>query len=202
MSPGDLEKSWTVHVGESFPDVPTSHQFYAFVEGLFHSGVTGGCGLGNYCPENSVTRGQMAVFLLKGKLGSGQLVPPATGTVFPDVPPSHPFAAWIESLAGFLITGGCGNGNYCPDTPVTRAQMAVFLLKASHGSGYLPPACTPGYFDDVPCPSQFAAWIQQLAEEEITGGCGGNNYCPENPITRGQMAVFLSKTFGLRLYGP
>jgi hypothetical protein len=75
--------------------------------------------------------------------------------------------------------------------------MAVFLLKASHGSGYVPPACT-GVFPDVACPGQFADWIEQLAEEQITGGCGGGNYCPSNPNTRGQMAVFITKTFGLQ----
>ena len=90
--------------------------------------------------------------------------------MFNDVNPLTFGASFIESLAGFKITGGCGSGNYCPDNSVTRAQMAAFLLKAKHGSTYLPPACTPGYFDDVPCPSQFAAFIQQLAEEEITGG--------------------------------
>jgi hypothetical protein len=50
----------------------------------------------------------------------------------------------------------------------------------------------------VPCPSQFAAWVEQLAAELITGGCGGDTYCPLNPNTRGQMAVFLTKTFLLR----
>jgi len=77
----------------------------------------------------------------------------------------------------------------------------VFLLKAEHGSAYTPPGCT-GVFNDVPCPSQFADWIEQLADEGITGGCGGGNYCPNDPITRGQMAVFLVKTFKLLLYGP
>lgn len=75
--------------------------------------------------------------------------------------------------------------------------MAAFLLKAEHGSSYVPPACT-GVFVDVPCPSQFATWVEQLAIENITGGCGGNNYCPTNPNTRGQMAVFITKTFNLR----
>ena len=75
--------------------------------------------------------------------------------------------------------------------------MAVFLLKAKHGSTYVPPACN-GDFTDVACPSQFADWIEQLAEEEITGGCGGTNYCPLNPNTRGQMAVFITKTFNLQ----
>jgi hypothetical protein len=75
--------------------------------------------------------------------------------------------------------------------------MAVFLLKAEHGSSYAPPACA-GAFADVACPSAFADWIEQLAAEQITGGCGGGNYCPLNPNTRGQMAVFLTKTFNLQ----
>ena len=188
-------------MGDSFPDVPTSQQFYAFIENLFHNEITGGCGGGNYCPANSVTRAQMAVFLMKAKLGAAEMPPPATGTVFADVPASNPFAPWIEQLAHFGVTGGCGGGNYCPNNPVTRAQMAVFLLKSQHGSAYSPPACT-GVFPDVPCPSQFADWIEQLHAEGITGGCGGGNYCPNSPNTRGQMAVFLVKTFGLHLYGP
>ena len=82
---------------------------------------------------------------------------------------------------------------------MTRAQIAVFLLKSKHGSGYVPPACA-GIFGDVPCPSQFANWIEELANEGITGGCGGGDYCPNNPNTRGQMAVFLTKIFGFLLY--
>jgi hypothetical protein len=193
-------KTWTLHVGESFPDVPDSQQFYKFIETLFHNGVTGGCGGGNYCPDTSVTRAQMAVFLLKAKHGSSFVPPPCTG-VFPDVPCPSTFADWIEELAAEQITGGCGGGNYCPNNPVTRQQMAVFLLKAEHGSSYVPPVCM-GVFADVPCPSTFADWIEQLATEQITGGCGGGNYCPTSPNTRGQMAVFLGKTFALALYGP
>jgi streptogramin lyase len=201
LSVGSITKAWTLHVGDSFTDVPTSHQFYRFVENLFHNGVTGGCGAGIYCPSNSVTRAQMAVFLLKGKLGASHVPPPATGTVFNDVQVGDFAADWIEELAGFQITGGCGGGNYCPTNPVTRAQMSAFLLKSKHGSAFTPPACT-GIFADVPCPSLFADWIEQLAAEGITAGCGGGNYCPNDPNTRGQMAVFLVKTFGLLLYGP
>jgi S-layer homology domain len=195
-----ITKTWTLHVGESFPDVPTSQQFYAFIENLFHNGITGGCGGGNYCPTGSVTRGQMAVFLLKSEHDAFYTPPACTG-VFPDVPCPSQFADWIEQLFAEGITGGCGGGNYCPDNPVTRAQMAVFLLKAEHGSSYVPPACT-GIFMDVPCPSQFANWIEQLFNEQITGGCGGGNYCPNSPNNRGQMAVFLDKTFGFALYAP
>ncbi len=194
-----VAKTWTLHVGESFPDVPASNQFYGFIENIFHNGITGGCGLGNYCPASPVNRAQMAVFLLKSEHGS-TYVPPACAGVFGDVPCPSTFAAWIEQLAAEGITGGCGSGNYCPANPVTRAQMAVFLLKSEHGSAYAPPACA-GVFSDVTCPSLFAAWIEQLAAEGITGGCGGGNYCPNNPNNRGQMAAFLVKIFGLLLYG-
>jgi hypothetical protein len=55
--------------------------------------------------------------------------PPATAT-FTDVPPDHPFFQFIEALAASGITGGCGNGKFCPDEPLKRGQMAVFLAKA------------------------------------------------------------------------
>jgi hypothetical protein len=79
--------------------------------------------------------------------------------------------------------------------------MAAFLLKTMHGSDYVPASCT-GHFGDVPCPSLFADWIENLAADGITVGCSGGNYCPDRPNTRGQMAVFLVKSFGLTLYGP
>ena len=98
------------------------------------------------------------------------------------------FRSWIEAMAAEGITGGCGGNNFCPLNPVRRDQMAVFLLKGEHGSDFVPPACT-GVFADVPCPGTFANWIEQLATEDITGGCGGNNYCPSTNNNRGQMAV-------------
>jgi hypothetical protein len=195
--------TWTLHVGDSFPDVPTSHPFYFSVENLFHNGITGGCGGADYCPATPVTRGQMAVFLLKSKLGSAYTPRSCFPGIFQDVPCPSPFADWIQELYQAGITGGCGPGLYCPDAAVTRAQMAVFLLKASLGSGYAPPACAGTVFADVPCTGGvFDPWIEDLASRGVTGGCGGGNYCPDNPNNRGQMAVFLVKAFGLQLYGP
>ncbi len=131
--------------------MPRAHGFYTFIETLFHNEVTGGCAGGNYCPGNPVTRAQMAVFLLKAKFGSDHVPPPCTGALFPDVPcTGGPFDPWIEELSTLGITGGCGGGNYCPGNSVTRAQMAVFLLKTLEGSAYDPPDCN-GDFDDVPC---------------------------------------------------
>jgi hypothetical protein len=78
----------------------------------------------------------------------------------------------------------------------------VFLLKTSLGAPYVPPACTGTVFADVTCSGQFDAWIEDLSHRSITGGCGGGDFCPNNPNARGQMAVFLTKAFSLVLYGP
>jgi hypothetical protein len=189
---GTLTKGWVA----DFLDVPGNQQFYFYVTRLVSNGITAGCGLGNYCPDSSVTRQQMAVFLLKSKNGLCYVPPPCSG-VFSDVPCPSTFANWVEALSAAGITGGCGGGNYCPTNPVTRQQMAVFLLKTKHGSSFVPPACA-GQFLDVPCPSQYADWIEELAAESITGGCGGGNYCPLSPVRRDQMAAFLNITFGLQ----
>jgi hypothetical protein len=179
-----------------FLDVPSSQQFYAYVTTLVSNGITAGIGGGLYGVNDDTLRQQMAVFILKGKHGLCYVPPTCTG-VFADVPCPSTFANWIEEMAAEGITGGCGGGNFCPMNPVRRDQMSVFLLKGEHGSSYVPPMCT-GLFLDVPCPSPFANWIEELANESITGGCGGGNYCPSSPNTRGQMAVFLTKTFHLQ----
>jgi hypothetical protein len=188
---GTLKKAWIV----DFLDVPPIQQFYNFVTTLVSNAITVGVGNGLYGVDDPTKRQQMAVFLLKGRHGLCY-VPPTCAGIFPDVPCPSTFADWIEALFQEGITGGCGNGNYCPGDPVRRDQMAVFLLKAEHGPNYAPPDCT-GVYPDVQCPSLFADWIEQLAAEGITGGCGNGNYCPLNPNTRGQMAVFLTKTFHL-----
>jgi hypothetical protein len=178
-----------------FNDVGSGNQFYAQVTKLVANGITAGIGGGLYGVNANTLRQQMAVFLLKAKHGVCYAPPPCTG-VFTDVTCPSTFANWVEELAAEGITGGCGGGNYCPANPVRRDQMAVFLLKAEHGSTYTPPPCN-GDFADVPCPGAFADWIEQLAAEGVTGGCGGGNYCPASNVTRGQMAAFLVKTFGL-----
>jgi hypothetical protein len=182
---------------QSFGDVPTTHWAWSWIERLFAAGITSGCGSGNYCPNNPVTRAEMAIFLERGIHGSSYTPPAATGTVFGDVPISHWAADWIEQLSADGITSGCGGGNYCPNNAVTRAEMAIFLLRSKHGSSYTPPAATGTVFGDVPISHWAAAWIEQLAAEGITSGCGGGNYCPNQSVTRAEMAIFLVRTFDL-----
>jgi uncharacterized repeat protein (TIGR01451 family) len=190
----------TVRIQVDFLDAPPPYLFHDFVDTIARNGITAGCGTGLYCPDAPNTRAQMAVFLLKSKYGSDHVPPPATGTIFLDVPATNPFAPWIEELYGLQVTGGCGSGNYCPGAAVTRAQMAVFLLKTLYESTYVPPPATGTMFDDVPLGAFAAAWIEDLANRAITGGCQASPplYCPDQPNTRGQMAVFLTKTFALQ----
>ena len=106
-----------------------------------------------------------------------------------------PTAALVEgadgSLYGVRVTGGDNQGQgivfrytiagtaplFCPNAFVRRDQMAVFLLKTEHGFDHVPPDCL-GVFPDVTCPSLFANWIEELASEGITAGCGGRRLLP------------------------
>ena len=191
---------WPVFDGDPeatvFDDVPFDYWARSFIETLAASGITAGCGNNNYCPEAFVTRAQMAVFLERGMKGRDHVPPAATGNLFLYVLASDFAANFIEQLYADGITAGCGNNNYCPSHAVTRAQMAVFLLRAKYGAGYTPPAAT-GVFNDMDLGYWAVHWIEQLAAEGITSGCGNGNYCPEDPVTRAQMAVFLVRTFGL-----
>jgi uncharacterized delta-60 repeat protein len=183
---------------QSFSDVPTDHWAYKYIERLAASGITSGCGGGKYCPLAQVSRAEMAVLLERGMRGSDFRPPAAKGNVFMDVAATDFAASYIEQLSLDGVTGGCGGGKYCPTSTVTRAQMAVFLLRAKHGQGYSPPPAT-GRFQDVPLNYWAVHWIEQLAREGITGGCGRENFCPGAAVTRDQMAVFLVRTFAFGL---
>jgi hypothetical protein len=189
-----------VYVVSDFVDVSPSHPFWSWIEALFRAGITAGCGTNPpvFCPDQTVSRAEMAVFLLRSIHGAGYAPPPAT-SVFADVPVSDPLAAWIDRLFAEGTVSGCGTNplRYCPSDDVTRAQMAILLLRAKHGAGYQPPAAS-GLFADVASNDPFAPWIERLFAEGVTTGCGTNplRYCPSQSVTRGQMAAFLDRTFG------
>jgi hypothetical protein len=185
-----------------FQDVPPSHLFWPWVQAMYNSGVTSGCGNSNYCPSSNVTRDQMSIFLLRAREGTAFAPAACTSAPFGDVPANSPFCPWIRELVARGVTGGCGGGNFCPSGPVTRAEMAVFLLVTQQGSGFTPPPCTSAPFGDVPANSPFCPWIRELVARGITAGCGGGNYCPATQVSRGQMAVFLSSTFNLSVPTP
>jgi hypothetical protein len=107
---------------------------------------------------------------------------------FNDVQAGSFVEPYIQALACRGVTGGCGADVYCPSNPVTRAQMAVFIIRSleEDPSNILYNA----FFDDVP-DNIFATFINRMSELGITGGCGTRVYCPNNSINRAQMAVFI-----------
>jgi S-layer homology domain len=194
-------KRWRVHVGGTFADVPGASLYYRDVETLVHHGITGGCALDAYCPSSSTTREQMAVFTLVGREGAGYLPPACAKPMFTDVPASSMFCPWVEEVARRGAAGGCGSGQFCPDVPITREQMAVLVLRVLDPL-LDPPACTDPVFVDVPASSPYCRWIEELARRDAVMPCGAEMYCPLSPVTREQMALFIAGTFKLELYGP
>jgi hypothetical protein len=192
-------QTFTVYQGAAFLDVPTNHPFYTEIGKLSARGVTLGCGDGNYCPDATVSREQMAAFIIRA-LGMPN-PPPPPAQRFDDVPPTHPFYAFIDRMAVLQITLGCSATPplYCPTNTVSREQMSAFIIRALHEPGYLPPDPAAQRFNDVPSQNPFYAHIEEMALRGITLGCSSNPplYCPSQAVTRAQMAAFLVRAFNL-----
>jgi glucose/arabinose dehydrogenase len=179
--------------GAQFSDITPANPFFQDIGKLSSRGVTVGCDAGKYCPSDFVTRSQMAAFLIRALGDFNPPNPPSQR--FSDVPPGSPFYAFIDELAARGITIGCGGGNFCPDGLVTRDQMAAFVMRALGVTNPASPAWQR--FGDVASSNVFYGFIDQMALRGITVGCGNNNYCPAEPVTRDQMAAFLVRAFGL-----
>ena len=121
--------------------------------------------------------------------GGGAISESLAFSVFFDIA-GHQFAQEIIWLAQQSITFGCDTHRYCPNRAVTRAQMAAFLSRALQL-----PAAELDYFDDDDSVHQDD--INRLAQSGITLGCDANSYCPHEPVTRAQMAAFLSRALQL-----
>ncbi len=162
--------------------------FQTDIEAIAAAEITLGCNPPHntrFCPNETVTRGQMAAFLRRALEDSIQ---PDTPVTFDD-DNSSVFETDIEWLAATGITLGCGPDRFCPDDTVTRGQMAAFLRRALEDS--IQPD-TPVTFDDDNS-SVFETDIEWLAATGITLGCGPDRFCPDDTVTRGQMAAFLNR---------
>jgi hypothetical protein len=136
-------KSWTLHVGDSFWDVPRTSPFYKKIETLFHSGVTTGCAAGAFCPDAVLSRSDIAVFTARGLAKGGANIP-ASGKVgtrpyncaaggeslFYDVHPTDPYCKHFHYLVAQNVMPPCGGFFECPSQPVPRDQMAGVVARA------------------------------------------------------------------------
>jgi len=172
-------------------DVQMGGELFDAVAALAEDGVLAGteCGPGLFCPSDPIPRWLMAAWLVR--IVDGQDPEPISTSRFADVDAGQWWAAHAERLAELGITVGCGTepARYCPDDPVTRAQMASFLKRAFR----LDPALPAGFADTHG--NHHAVAIDALHAAGITKGCSTDppEFCPDRATTRIQMALFLER---------
>jgi hypothetical protein len=173
--------------GTSFLDLcNTSSSFRQAVDWAEEDGTTNGCGPARYCPSAIVEREQAATFLARF------LDLPASPVDYFSDDEDSAYEADINRIAHAGITNGCGSGRYCPESPLTREQLASFLARALD----LPPTSTDYFTDDEDSGHEDA--INRIAQARITNGCGSGRYCPTALVPRDQMAAFLYNARDLR----
>lgn len=173
------------------------HLFEADIDAIAADGITRGCNPpanSRYCPDDNVTRGEMAAFLRRA------LNLPQVSTDFFSDDNGSIFQGDINAIAAVGITRGCNppaNDRYCPDDEVDRGQMAAFIRRALEL-----PAVSTDYFTDDDF-STFEGDINAIGDRGITRGCNppaNTRYCPTRNVTRGEMAAFLNRALGLPTY--
>ena len=192
-------RATVVPITQTFVDVPLAdppvrlHRVH--VPGRLHQRLRDGAV--RYCPNNPVTRGEMAAFLERSKHGADFSKRPRA----PCSPTSR-----RRAIRGLHRAALCRRHHQrlrpgtdlLPERPVTRAEMAKFLLKTKCGSGYTPSTPVSSPFPDVPLSNTFLPWINKLYNLGITLGCSSSPtlmYCPNDAVTRGTMAIFIYRTF-------
>lgn len=156
-----------------FSDLPESHPGFSSVEAATRKGWISGCGNGEFCPEDTLTRAQAASVLKSAY----QLSPGA--------PSGHSDTSghWAEQTINAVVSAGlmtgCADGRFCPDDTMTRAQAAAILASAAQVRGP-----DQSMFTDVPSDHWASRAISGLYERDYIGGCGDRTFCPDAPIRR------------------
>ena len=182
------------------------------IDALAAAGVTAGCGTGplRYCPDRSVTRGQMATFLARtlGLVLDPDETPPAEVSPpgFGDVGEDDPEAGSVARLLGegVLDGTGCGGGGdrFCSGDPLDRKTLAVWLVRVLDGED------APGFagastggasrFADVTASLPERPFIERLTDLGVASGCGASpaRFCPQEAVSRAVMAIWFDRAFG------
>lgn len=189
---GSARGTVMVSIQPGFDDVPDGHTFIDDITWLAQQGITLGCNPPDntlFCPNSSVTRGQMAAFLVRTlhyTAGGGD-------NLFVDDDNSV-FEIDIDRLGTAGVTQGCNppiNDRFCPGQAVTRGQMAAFLSRAFKLTNL---GQVDLFVDDNG--SVFEIEIDKLGATGISRGCNppiNDRFCPNQPVTRAQMAAFIRR---------
>jgi hypothetical protein len=190
-----------------FADVPSDYSvtyggivypLFSHIQALYEAGLTAGCSANplSYCPDNTLTRVEAAVFMLRGMIGTSYAPPTDPGGyVFTDDWSSPAISwgqPWAEGTWDEGLTAGCQDSPllFCPSTTVTRAEASVFGLRIENGAGYTPPAATHIFADDWSDPtiSWAEPWAEQAYLDGLLPACGESSgkplFCPGDLVTR------------------
>jgi hypothetical protein len=142
-----------------------------------------------------VTRAQLASFIARGLEAAGVALPAAPPDAFGDDGGSvHQLR--INQLAAIGVVGGVGPGQFAPDAPVTRGQLASFLVRAHDQADDVPLPGRTGFFADDDGTAHEAN-IDRAAGAGLAGGVAPGQYAPGAPVSRGQLASFLARLLDL-----
>lgn len=186
-----------------FSDVPTTHAFWKYIMALYFQGAINGYSDGTFRPDDFLTRGAAAKIII---IAAGEEQEYSDGQcAFDDVCPSHTFYSYIRRLSDLEWTGGCGNGDYCPDDFLTRGAMTKFVVLAhdrvepSYGTCVQP-------FPDVSCSHTFYRYIRRLKEifdaKGVSLGYSDGTFHPDENITRGGSTKFTVVGLDLEYWIP
>lgn len=190
----ELDEPVTGVIHDTFNDVATTNVHAPAIKALARRGILFNteCSDRMFCPAEPVARWVMAVWLLRALNDEPVTVVPTSR--FTDITSSKWWIRYVERLADRKITVGCDTDplRYCPDQPVTRAQIASLFVRTLQ----LGPAEPAGFTDTDR--SVHMASIDALFAVGITVGCHTDplRYCPDQPVTRSQMASFLHRIAG------
>ncbi|MFA9446614.1 S8 family serine peptidase [Egicoccus sp. AB-alg6-2] len=187
----DITSTCAAAPRNAFRDVASTDTHGAGIDCVAHYAVAGGFSDGTYRPGQPVTRGQMATFIANTITAAGGTLP-AASVDFTDVTGTR-HEVNIRRLATAGVIGGYADRTYRPDAPVTRAQMATFLVRALEYRTATEMAKGSGAFSDV-AGNTHEVNIGKAAGGGLTGGDGTGRYRPEGTVTRAQMGSFLART--------
>jgi hypothetical protein len=203
-------------VAPTFVDVPfdysttlggITYYLHDYIEALYDAGYTAGCLASplSYCPNNTMTRAESAVFMLRGEFGSGYVPPVAPWGSFADDWSPGPWAEkWAEGMLDAAMTAGCQASplKFCPWDLLPREQAAVFGLRMMHGMSYTPPAATGTLFADMTDTGYWGTkWAERAYVDGLIPACGTSGgkpmFCPNDLFTRAWGAYLIVKAKGM-----
>ncbi len=175
----------------AFTDVPSNHFAAASIEKLRARGIIAGCTSTTFCPNDKITRGQMATILARLMTSSFSTsgVPAYT-----DVPAAIRDDA--REIVGRGVMESCSTGGFCHTGSVTRASIAVYAVRAQ-SMGNL--SVSRATFTDLPTSYWASGAVERLYSRQIIAGCSTSPlaFCPSDDVTRAQAAVIIARSFNL-----